>query len=94
MFVSNLIHKRQPRKFTFTPFYYVEHIPEDKQAAAKPRIKFRRLRSGVSTSSKSVKIKIVFAILLVIFLYYFRGLVEAERNNFKIEDIRIEETPN
>ncbi|MCG8607649.1 hypothetical protein MJD09_22025 [bacterium] len=57
------------------------------------RIQFKRLRRRTLSSKSSVRMKILFAIFLVIFLYYFQGLLEADRQDFKIEEIKIEELP-
>lgn len=94
MFVSNLFQKSRPRKFAFTPFYYNKENETENDDPEQPRIKFRRYRRPELGTSKSVKIKIVFAILLVLFLYYFRGLVEQDNRHFRIEEIKIEETPS
>ncbi len=94
MFGIKLIHKNYSRKFSFTPFYYEKQSVEEKEDPNQSRITFKRIRSRATTATQSLKLKLIFAILLILFLYYFKGLVEIEKQNFRIEDIKIEEIPS
>lgn len=93
MLFSNLFQQKRTRTFSFTPFYY--KVDEEKgEAEDGPRIRFKRLTRGAVSSKNSVRMKILFAGLLVVFLYYFRSLLEDDQKDFRIEDVRIEATPN
>lgn len=93
MFISNLNRKRPSRKFTFTPYYYQPLDNEEAEKQGRARIRFKKIRRHQIASQKSVRIKIVFAILLVLFLYFFQGLIQGERDSFEIEDVTIDESP-
>lgn len=93
MFVQKFFVKRQVRRFKITPFYY--EVPEETEADPdKPRIQFRQVRRGVKLEKKPIKLKIVLVILLLVFMYYFWGLVDQEIRRFQIEDLRIEMAPS
>lgn len=88
MFFPNV----KPRKFTITPYFYVNKSEQEEER--KHRIKFRRLRRRTPQAQKSVVRLVILAIFLLFFLIYFWGLVKQEQRTFKIEDIRIEEAPS
>ena len=93
MFFSNLFKQKRTRTFSYTPFYY--EVDEEKgEAEDGPRIRFKRLTRGTVSSKNSVRMKVLFAVLLVVFLYYFQSLLEDDQKDFRIEDVRIEATPN
>ena len=95
MFFSNFfkIKQKRTRVFSFTPFYY--KVDEEKgEAEEGPRIRFKRLTRGTVSSKNSVRMKMFFAVLLVVFLYYVQSLLEDDQRDFRIEDVRIEATPS
>lgn len=92
MFLRDFFVRRQPRKFTFTPFYYTKE--EDEHDESGPRIRFKRLRKGAPVSKKSVRGMVFLAIFLLFCLYYLWRAVEREVRSFKIESIRIEQVPS
>ncbi|MFQ5825139.1 MAG: hypothetical protein ACE5JB_13895 [bacterium] len=85
--------KAQPRKFTFTPFYYIKEDEKEKNKE-QHRIKFKRLRHRTPHTQKSIVIMAVLVVLILFFSFYFWGLVKKEQRTFQIEDIKIEEAPN
>ena len=93
MFFSNFFKQKHTRVFSFTPFYY-DVDGEKGEADDGPRIRFKRLTRGASSSKNSVRMKVLCAVLLVVFLYYFQSLLKDDQENFRIEDVRIEATPN
>lgn len=93
MFLENFFKKRQSRRFHFTPYYYENEVDQE-DAGSGPRIKFKKIRRGAPVSKKSVRSLVFLAILLLFCLFYLWGLGNDEMRTFKIEDIKIEETPN
>ena len=67
---------------------------EKGEAEERPRIRFKRLTRRTVSSKNSVRMKMLFAGLLIVFLYYFQSLLEVDQKDFRIEDVRIEATPN
>ena len=92
MLLKNFLGKRQPRKFSFTPFYYDVEADQEPEAGGGPRIKFRRLRKA-AVKRKPVRGLLVLAILVAFSLFYFWGTLREKNRRFEIKDIRIGETP-
>jgi len=91
MIFGEIFARREPRKFGFTPYYYQKQ--EKSSEEPEPRIKFRRIRPRTVIAKKSIRRILILAILLILGFYYFWGMVQREAQTFKIEDIRIEDTP-
>jgi len=94
MFVQRFFQRPQPRTFGFTPFYYDPEKDKERQPADQPRIKFCRVRKRILATKKSVRVKTLVVLIILVFLYFFWGLMEEAQKNFKIESIRVEETPS
>ncbi|RMF57102.1 MAG: hypothetical protein D6743_19390 [Calditrichaeota bacterium] len=90
MFLKDLFARKEPRRFSFTPFYYNEKAEEETGSNGAPRIRFKRLRRGVS-GKKSVRGMVFLALLVLLFLWYFWAVVGEGQKEFKLEDIKIEE---
>ena len=82
----------KPRKFTFTPYYYVKEEVQDEEEG-QHGIKFRRIRRRSPRVKKPINRLVLLTIFVVFALYYFWKLVDEQKRTFKIEDIRIEEAP-
>ncbi len=90
MLLKNVFAKREPRTFTFHPFYY-QKVEEDE---AGPRIKFRRIRKGPVGQKKSVRGLVYLSILILAGLFYLFDLVRKEARTVDTEGIRIEQSPS
>ncbi len=88
MLFKKVFSRQETRKFGYTPYYYKEEQDE----LDRERIKFRRIRGGMSVSSKSVRSMIFLALLVLTLIAYFWDMVGRETRTFEIEDIKIEES--
>jgi len=91
MLLHNVFAKRVPRTFSFHPYYY-QKVEETDDAG--PRIKFRRLRKGVTVKKKSVRGLVYLIILVMACLYYLFDQVNQETQTFETNNIRIEQAPS
>ena len=91
MLLGELFKKRQPRKFGFTPYYFKK---EETEVDNGPRIKFRRVRRGITVSKKSVRSMVILAIFLIALFIYLLNLVDRDNRKFELEDIKIEVAPS
>lgn len=92
MLLHGFFQKKQIRRFSFIPFYYEKTVVEDGEET-ESRLKFRKILRSTPVAKKSVRGKFFLAALLVVSLFYLWGLVKNERSTFRLEDIRILETP-
>ncbi len=94
MFFSRGVPKPGSRRFAYTPYYYHdEEEAVEETAGVRRRIRFKRVRRRDVTPRKSVRIVLLFAIMVVVLLLLFWDWVQQDVREGRLEDVRIEEVP-
>ncbi|MBN2009396.1 hypothetical protein JW960_08620 [candidate division KSB1 bacterium] len=79
------------RTFTYRPKYY-QPPPEDYDEDA-PRIRFHRVKSSTPLKRKSTVAMALMALVILILLIFWLKIDRSNKNDFKFEEIRIEQIP-